>query len=531
MERDEDADAQIVKSGMAIVIGDNVHERLVEGASVQLNLLPVLLEGEDGEARLSGVRVKADGLADVWEEIDFERLNRFEMIVADEPVARRIRTHLMAREEKGEGVPPAVIAAVERSRTANAARSDEDDQIFDGVLQLPQAPAAIAAQLSLILYAHRAFARRYQSAIEELNLNRRIFRSVTSGICVTDATRQDLPITYVNPAFEVMTGYSLEEVLGKNCRFLQGAERDQPALELVREAVRDQREVVAVLRNFRKDGTPFWNELSLSPIRNREGELTHFVGIQTDVTARVEFEAALRESEKLAAVGRLASSIAHEINNPLESVMNLLYLAERTEELHEARVYLAAADKELRRVKLITSQSLRFYKQSTRPQAIGCAELVDSVLDLYQAKLLNSDVRVERRERSTQSIVCMESEIRQVLNNLVSNAIDAMHGKGGRLLVRSREATDWRSGGRGVLMTIADTGSGISRESLRHIYEAFYTTKGIGGTGLGLWISSEIVVRHHGRLRVRSAAGGADGSNGTVFALFLPYQGLVPESK
>ena len=234
MERDEDADAQIVKSGMAIVIGDNVHERLVEGASVQLNLLPVLLEGEDGEARLSGVRVKADGLADVWEEIDFERLNRFEMIVADEPVARRIRTHLMAREEKGEGVPPAVIAAVERSRTANAARSDEDDQIFDGVLQLPQAPAAIAAQLSLILYAHRAFARRYQSAIEELNLNRRIFRSVTSGICVTDARVTDLPITYVNPAFEVMTGYSLEEVQGKNCRFLQGAERDQPALELVR---------------------------------------------------------------------------------------------------------------------------------------------------------------------------------------------------------------------------------------------------------------------------------------------------------
>jgi len=255
------------------------------------------------------------------------------------------------------------------------------------------------------------------------------------------------------------------------------------------------------------------------------------VGIQTDVTARVEFEAALRESEKLAAVGRLASSIAHEINNPLESVMNLLYLAERTEKLQEARSYLATADKELRRVKLITSQSLRFYKQSTRPQAVGCTELLDSVLDLYQAKLMNSDVRVERRERSTQSIVCMESEIRQVLNNLVSNAIDAMHGKGGRLLVRSHDATDWRTGGKGVLMTIADTGSGISRESIRHIYEAFYTTKGIGGTGLGLWISSEIVVRHHGRLKVRSASGRGDGSNGTVFALFLPYQGLAPDSK
>jgi len=236
IDRDEEAeqDALILKSGMAIVVEDNVHERLVEGASVQLNLLPVLLDGDVAATTASGVRVRADGLMDVWEEIDFERLNRFEMIVADERVARRIRAQLMAREEKGEGVPPAVVAVVERGRTEDVAWSEEDDQMFDGVLALPQAPAAIAAQLSLILYAHRAFARRYQSAIEELNLNRRIFRSVTSGICVTDARVTDLPITYVNPAFEVMTGYSLEEVQGKNCRFLQGAERDQPALELVR---------------------------------------------------------------------------------------------------------------------------------------------------------------------------------------------------------------------------------------------------------------------------------------------------------
>jgi signal transduction histidine kinase len=120
----------------------------------------------------------------------------------------------------------------------------------------------------------------------------------------------------------------------------------------------------------------------------------------------------------------------------------------------------------------------------------------------------------------------MESEIRQVLNNLIRNAMDAM-GLSGRLLVRSREATEWRTGARGVLITIADTGSGISPEALKSIYKAFFTTKGIGGTGLGLWISSEIVDRHHGRLLVRSRQTQPGQRGGTVFELFLPFQGIT----
>ncbi len=492
------------RASVGVLLRDATNRRLIESVSVQLELEPVFLSRESVEAEL---------------------LTRFELIVADEPEARSIRERLARREESGEGVNPAVVAVVPRS-SEGAYAYDKSELSFDGILPLPQVPGPVAAQLGLILYSHRAFARRYHNALEELSLNRRIFRSVTSGISVADATQPDLPLLYVNPAFEVMTGYSFEEVLGKNCRFLQSSDRDQPALAIVREGIRDGREAGAVLKNFRKDGTAFWNELSLSPIRNREGELTHFVGIQTDVTSRVEFEAALRESEKLAAVGRLASSIAHEINNPLESVMNLLYLAERADSLGDSRTYLGMADRELQRVKLITSQSLRFYKQSTKPQAIGSTELVDSVLDLYHSRLNNSRVEVERRGRATQSIVCMESEIRQVLNNLVSNAIDAMHGKGGKLRVRTREATDWRTGERGVAITVADTGSGISQETLNNMYRAFYTTKGIGGTGLGLWISSEIVARHRGRLKVRTSQ--RAGASGTIFELFLPFQGLTP---
>jgi PAS domain S-box-containing protein len=492
------------KASVAILLRDATNRRLMDSVSVQLELEPVFLS---------------------IESVDTEQLLRFELVLADEPDALSIRERLTQREESGEGVNPAVVAVVPRT-PEGAYTFDKSELRFDGILPLPQAPGPVTAQLGLILYSHRAFARRYHNALEELRLNRRIFRSVTSGISVADATQPDFPLLYVNPAFEVMTGYSFEEVLGKNCRFLQGSEHDQPASTLIREALRDGRETVAVLKNFRKDGTAFWNELSLSPIRNREGALTHFVGIQTDVTSRVEFEAALRESEKLAAVGRLASSIAHEINNPLESVMNLLYLAERADSLVDSRTYLGMADRELQRVKLITSQSLRFYKQSTRPQAIGSTELVDSVLDLYHSRLSNSRVEVERRGRATQSIVCMESEIRQVLNNLVSNAIDAMHGRGGKLRVRTREATDWRTGEHGVAITVADTGSGISQETLNHMYRAFYTTKGIGGTGLGLWISSEIVARHRGRLKVRTSQ--RAGASGTIFELFLPFQGLTP---
>jgi PAS domain S-box-containing protein len=490
----------LIKPQVGILVADPIHRRLIEAASTHLEL---------------AARILAES------EVDESMLGSYELLIADEPLARRLREKLTPREHD-ERVHPALIAVV--GRNAPPVHGGPD-ATFEGVLVLPQEPAPIVAQLGLILYSHRAFARRYQSALEELHLNRRIFRSVTSGISVSNAQLPDLPLVYVNPAFEAMTGYSLEESLGKSCRFLQAEDRDQPGLTLVREALKAHREVTAVIRNYRKDGSPFWNELSISPIFNRDGVLTHFVGIQMDVTARVDFEAALRESEKLAAVGRLAASIAHEINNPLESVMNLLYLAREPANHHGKQDYLEMADKELQRVAQITSQSLRFYRQSTRPQAVRCHDLLESVLDVYESRAANQNITIEVRERMTESIVCLESEIRQVLSNLIRNAIDAMVGKPGRLLVRSRESTEWRSRQRGVTITVADSGSGISEKTMERLYTAFFTTKGIGGTGLGLWVSAEIVKRHQGRLRVRSCQ--KPDKSWTVFELFLPYQGPV----
>jgi signal transduction histidine kinase len=256
------------------------------------------------------------------------------------------------------------------------------------------------------------------------------------------------------------------------------------------------------------------------PRRDASGATTGIIVLGVDVTENKKAEQALMQSEKLAVVGRLASSIAHEMNNPLESVTNLLFLAQQTAINPDTRKYLAMAEVELRRVSAITNQTLRFYRQTTRPRPATAHELVEVTLPLFQGRLANSQVQLDRRERTERPILCFDGEIRQVLSNLIGNAIDSMSGTGGRLLVRSREATDWTSGRRGVALTVADSGPGMSRETMARIFEPFFTTKGISGTGLGLWISREIVDRHKGRLWVRSS--NVEGRSGAVFVVFLP---------
>ena len=491
---------------IGISIADPLNRRLIEGAAAQLGLTPTFLDAPD--------------------VVRPELLKEVELLVIDHALAlsrREVAGHTL---DVDHSIRPALVAVIASSSMDDPLLPTKDTEPrFDGLLLLPQSPAIILAQLSAILHSHRAHTRRFQSAMHKLHFNRSIFRSVRSGILISKAIFPDFPIAYVNPAFEEMTGYTLDEVRGKNCRFLQRDDRDQPALPLIREALRANRETVAVLRNYRKDGTAFWNELFLSPIRDLSGVVTHFVGIQNDISARVAFEDALRESEKLAAAGRLAASIAHEINNPLEAVTNMLYLARGRCNNEESERYLEKAAQELQRVSLLTAQSLRFYKQSTRPQAIRPTDLISSVVDVYNAKILNNNIAVERRDRTCEPIVCLESEIRQVLSNLVQNAIDAMRGPNRRLVIRAREATEWRSGRKGVKIAVADTGTGMTAETIKNIYTAFYTTKEVGGMGLGLWVSSGIIERHQGKVRVRSRQ--SPQGSGTVFTLFLPYRVTV----
>lgn len=261
--------------------------------------------------------------------------------------------------------------------------------------------------------------------------------------------------------------------------------------------------------------------LSKATIRNDEqGKPISMLGVSMDISTLKQAQEALLQSEKLAAAGRLAASISHEINNPLESVTNLLFLVSTDKSLSETtRRFVQQAEQELARVGHIATQTLRFYRQSTKPTSADISSLLDSVITLFRGRLANTEVEVVREYLTHDSLLCFEGELRQVFTNLIANALDAISNKPGRLILRTRSGRNFKTNTRGVFVTIADTGSGIPAEILARIFEPFYSTKGTRGTGLGLWVSKEIVDKHTGIMRVRSKHG-----KGTVFALFLPFR-------
>jgi PAS domain S-box-containing protein len=326
-----------------------------------------------------------------------------------------------------------------------------------------------------------------------------------------------------NRASLEFAGNTREEVIGMNFSDSPWFANTPGAPEMARQAIAHAaagesiRQEIALVRPS-GETIPF--DFSLTPVRDPNGKVIFLVPEGREIVELKQAEAALIQSEKLAAVGRLASSIAHEINNPLESVMNLIYLARQYAVDPDAQRFLDSADQEIRRVSIIANQTLRFHKQPSNPQAVGCSELISSVLGIYEGKFRNAGIKIEMRYRAELPIVCFEGDIRQVLNNLVGNAIDAMPN-GGRLLLRCRKATHWPSGRKGLVLTVADTGVGMDTEILQKIFHPFFTTKGIGGTGLGLWVSQEIADRHNGALKVRTSQ--CEGRSGTVFTLFLPF--------
>jgi signal transduction histidine kinase len=260
--------------------------------------------------------------------------------------------------------------------------------------------------------------------------------------------------------------------------------------------------------------------VSYSPVYGADGSIQAITAAWLEITHLKRAESALVQSEKLAAVGRLASSISHEINNPLEAITNLLYLISQGDGLpQDLKIYVHMAQSELSRVSQIATQTLRFHRQAAKPTWVSPGELIGAVLNLYHGRLTNSGIRVQASYATDTRVLCFENDIRQVLNNLIANAIDAMRN-GGRIVVRAHDAIQHTSGRRGVRLTIADTGHGMPEDVRGRLFEPFYTTKGLNGTGLGLWISESIVQRHKGRLTVRSTQHSVH--HGTVFSLFLP---------
>jgi signal transduction histidine kinase len=383
---------------------------------------------------------------------------------------------------------------------------DFDGSILGTLVTCTETTSTTLAQISL---------RQQLDALAELFAQAPAFFAVLRG---PDHTYQ-----MTNPLYQKLIGQ--RHVIGKSIREALPEVREQGFIDLLSKVYESGEPYVgrnmAVKLAYRESDVLEERILDFiyQPLRDSQGTISGIIVFGIDVTDAKRAELTLIQSEKLAAVGRLASSIAHEINNPLEAVTNLVYLAQVSSPEGQAKKYLQSAEIELRRVSAIASQTLRFHKQSTSPVLATCDSLIGGPLSLYQGRLRNSNIQVIQRMRAKRPVECFEGEIRQAIANLIANAIDAMHPQGGTLLLRSRKGIDWRTNRPGLVITIADTGAGISRQTMSRLFEPFFTTKGYGGTGLGLWITHGIVTRNQGRILLRSKPG-----RGTVVSIFLPFR-------
>ncbi|WP_158748257.1 PAS domain S-box protein [Acidobacterium sp. S8] len=288
----------------------------------------------------------------------------------------------------------------------------------------------------------------------------------------------------------------------------------------VEEAIRTEAIFQLEHRVVQADGSFGWTASRAVPLRNDKGEITSWFGTASDISLRKRTEEALLRSEKLAMLGRLAATIAHEINNPLEATINLLYLIQTSHGLPEDVLQNArAADAELKRVAHITRQSLGFYRESSGPVFVSLSELLDSSIDLLKAKITMKNAIISREWSGELVVRAVSGELRQVFSNLIANAIDAME-PGGRLRIRGsvRQCVN-SSTGRCVRVTFADSGRGISPEFRTLIFDPFFSTKGSFGTGLGLWVTKQLVVKHGGSIQMRSRCNAT--RSGTVFSVIL----------
>jgi PAS domain S-box-containing protein len=326
-------------------------------------------------------------------------------------------------------------------------------------------------------------------------------------------------VTSWNKAASRMYGYTAEEMVG------------QPILRLIPEELRvKEAEVLRKLRlgerlehyettRVSKAGDRIEVSLTISPIRDSAGRVIGSSKIARDITARKQMERSLIQAEKLAAAGRMAATIAHEINNPLEAVLNLIFLARasctRESETHG---YLEIAERELERVSQIARQTLGFYRDNGTPSEVFVDELLQNVVAVYRPKLNVRKMEVQCEFGAQRPLTASRGELLQIFSNILANSIDAMQ-PGGKLHIQTREMTD--AGAVGIQILIRDQGSGIEPENLVRIFEPFFTTKERRGTGIGLWVAKQLVERHGGRIAMTSST--EVGNSGTESRSFLPF--------
>jgi PAS domain S-box-containing protein len=351
---------------------------------------------------------------------------------------------------------------------------------------------------------------------QELRVRADLLELATEAII---ARSLDGEVQFWNAGAESLYGWKREEILGRQLhKFLQTA--FPVPREEIEALLRQRKTWQGNLIQRTKGGT----ELVVACRKTMNHEGSAILEVIRDITTQLQAEEALRETEKLAAMGRVAGIIAHEINNPLAAITNTLYLVRNHPSLDEtARHFADLAEQELQRVSHITRQTLSFYRESKQAIAVNLIELLNDVLELQGRVLHSTGIAVERKYACSPVVQGFPVELRQVFLNLIGNAIQAMSA-GGRLRVYVREATDWRRQRRGAAISVVDTGVGIRPEDAKRLFQPFFSTKSTKGTGLGLWISRGIVQKYDGTLTCRSyrmARGPI-----TCFRVFLPISAL-----
>jgi PAS domain S-box-containing protein len=348
------------------------------------------------------------------------------------------------------------------------------------------------------------------------------FAQAATGFAMTDAEGN---VKQVNQTFARILDLSPSDISSANLFELTHPDDRSRHQQLMTELLTGENTGFVIEKRYvRPDGNSVWVRNSVCLVDDEEGDPPQVFSICEDIDGHKNAERVLEQQEQMAAIGRLTSSIVHEINNPLEAVLNLLFLARRSTELASAQRFLKEAEDELARVSEITMHALQFHRQPTAPADASVVEILQSVLTLFKGKFRMAGIQTNLQTVDDPKLLCLAGEVRQVFVNLIANAVDSM-GHGGRLRLRVRPGTDWRSGNPAVRVTIADTGNGMTQEVRRQIYQAFYSTKGSAGSGLGLWVTSNIVRKHGGTIHVRSKRD--EDTGGTAFTLMFPLNGVA----
>ncbi|HZI56085.1 MAG TPA: PAS domain S-box protein, partial [Verrucomicrobiae bacterium] len=331
-------------------------------------------------------------------------------------------------------------------------------------------------------------------------------------------------ITSWNQSAERLFGYKAEEIIGKPVTLIIPPELHQDEPMILAKIRRGERIEHFETVRITKTGEHIDVSLTISPVKDADGKIVGAAKIVRNITENKKIERALRTTEKLAAAGRLAATVAHEINNPLAAVTNLVYLSKRdADDSKKVAEYLDLASRELDRVAHIARQTLGFYRDTSSPIHFNVAQALDDLLLLYANRFEGRKIKVIKQYDEDIQIIGLAGEIRQAFSNLITNSIDAMPA-GGSLLVRVSKSHAWtNSQASGIRITILDTGSGIAPQHMGNLFQPFFTTKEDVGTGLGLWITRNIVEKHGGVIYVKSRTGPTQ--HGTAFSIFLPLEG------